>query len=64
MKIMRVLGLALFIITLKFLVPEIYSGIKNTLLVFFDTAQSLLAGAKYPFTAGFVPKSAIPTVGQ
>ncbi len=62
MKIFNVLGLALLIITLKFLTPEIYSGIKGTLLVFFDTAQAILKGAKYPMTAGFVPN--IPSIAE
>ena len=56
MKILNVLGLALLIVTLKFLTPKIFSGFENTLLVFFDTAQGILNGSKYPFTAGFVPK--------
>ena len=57
MKIMNVLGLGLLIVMLKFLVPKIFSGFENTLLVFFDTAQHLLgSGSTYPFTAGYLPK--------
>jgi hypothetical protein len=56
MKILRVVGFALLVITLKFLTPKIYSGFENTLLVFFETAQGILSGAVNPLTAGFVPK--------
>jgi hypothetical protein len=56
MKILTVLGLAFLIITLKFLTPKIYSGFESTLLVFFQTAQGILDGSKFPMTAGFFPK--------
>jgi hypothetical protein len=57
------LGILVLILVLKFLSPEIYSAVKSTLLVFFDTAQGVLHGvAKYQNTAGFIPN--IPTVSQ
>jgi len=37
MKILRVVGLGLTIIMLKFLVPKIFAGFENMLLTFFDT---------------------------
>lgn len=62
MKFFEALGIVVLIIALKFLTPEIYIAAKNTLLVFFDTAQGVLHGAKYQMTAGFIPN--IPTVAQ
>jgi hypothetical protein len=56
MKILRVLGFGLLIIMLKFLVPEIFSGLQNTLLVFFDTIQTVLGSARSSMTAGFIPQ--------
>ncbi len=55
MKILNILGLGLLIVMLKFLVPKMFSGFENTLLVFFETAQGILSGAKNPLTAGFIP---------
>ena len=54
MKILRVMGLVLLIITLKFLVPKIFMGLENTLLVFFETIQTILAHGKSSMTAGLV----------
>ena len=54
MNILRVLGLGLLIIMLKFLVPEIFSGIQNTLLVFFETIQTILASSRESMTAGVI----------
>lgn len=62
MRFFEALGLVVLIIALKFLMPEIYVAAKNTLLVFFDTAQDVLNGAKYQMTAGFIPN--IPTLPQ
>jgi hypothetical protein len=55
MKIFSVLGFGLLILMLKFLTPKIFTGLENTLLVFFQTAQTILSsGTKSPFTAGFL----------
>ncbi len=62
MRIFEALGIVVLILALKFLAPEVYLAGKNTLLVFFDTAQDVLHGAKYQMTAGFIPN--IPTVSQ
>lgn len=62
MKIFEALGFVILVLTLKFLTPEIYAGIKSTLLVFFDTAQGIMHGAKYSMTAGFIPN--VPTLAQ
>ena len=45
------------IIMLKFLVPELFNGLQNTLLVFFSTVQTVLGAAVHPgsMTAGFIP---------
>ncbi|MFA5888773.1 MAG: hypothetical protein WC857_00870 [Candidatus Paceibacterota bacterium] len=53
MKILRVVGFGLAIVMLKFLMPEIFTGIENTLLVFFQTIQTILAGSKSSMTAGW-----------
>jgi len=45
---------------LKFLTPEIYSGIMNTLVVFFDTAQAILAKGKDGMEAGVILPSIAP----
>ncbi len=60
MGIFKVLGLALLIIMLKFLVPKIFAGFENTLLVFFDTVQTILSTSKSSMTAGF----ALPSIPQ
>ncbi len=46
MKILRAIGLGLTIIMLKFLIPQVFAGFENTLLVFFDVLQSVLGTAK------------------
>jgi hypothetical protein len=56
MKILRVVGLGLAIVMLKFLVPRVFAGIENTLLAFFDVIQSVLATNR-----GFLPAS-VPSV--
>lgn len=43
MKILRVVGLGLAIIMLKFLVPKIFVGIENMLLAFFDSLTSIFS---------------------
>lgn len=55
MGILRVLGFALLIITLKFLVPKIFTGLENTLLAFFEVLQTVFASSKSSMTAGFLP---------
>lgn len=42
MKILRAVGLGLTIIMLQFLVPRIFAGFENTLLMFFGTLQTSL----------------------
>ncbi|OHB01054.1 MAG: hypothetical protein A3E94_02605 [Candidatus Zambryskibacteria bacterium RIFCSPHIGHO2_12_FULL_44_12b] len=42
MRIRSVVGLGLAIIMAKFLVPRIFSGFENTLVLFFDLAQTIL----------------------
>jgi hypothetical protein len=45
MRILRVLGLVLAIILVRFVLPEIFHAMEDTLLLFFDTLQFfLLAG--------------------
>jgi hypothetical protein len=58
MKILRVVGLGLAIIMLKFLVPRVFAGIENTLLVFFDALQGIVSHAN----RGFLPASVIPSI--
>lgn len=53
MKILRVVGFGLAIVMLKFLVPAVFAGLENTLLVFFETVRTILAGSKSSMTAGF-----------
>ena len=55
MKILKVVALGLLIIMLKFLVPKIFLGIENTLLVFFETIQTVLGQSKNSMTAGIFP---------
>jgi len=43
MKLLRVLGLGLAIVMLKFLAPRIFAGVEATLLAFFDAMQKILA---------------------
>jgi hypothetical protein len=57
MKILRVVGLGMLIITLKFLVPRMFAGFESTLLVFFDALQSILGTARNVAQIGtLVPK--------
>ncbi|MFA6227236.1 MAG: hypothetical protein WC631_02065 [Candidatus Paceibacterota bacterium] len=57
MKILRVIGLGLAIIMLRFLVPEIYHALENTLLSFFDILQTALHFGKDSLSAGvFLPQ--------
>ena len=48
----KVVGLVMIIVIFKFLLPNVYSGLENTLLVFFDTIQTILAHSKSSMTAG------------
>jgi hypothetical protein len=43
MGIFRALGLGLAIIIIRFLVPELFDVIKDTLLLFFDVLQGILS---------------------
>ncbi len=43
MKIFRVLGIALFIVIIRALAPSLWQALEQTLLVFFDTLQTILA---------------------
>ncbi len=50
MKIFRVLGLALAIVVLRFLVPELFGALEKTLLTFFEVLQTvMLAGKNFSF---------------
>ncbi len=55
MSIFKVFSLGLLIVMLQFLVPEIFSGLQNTLLVFFSTIQGILTLSQSSMTAGFLP---------
>lgn len=46
MKILSAIGWGIAIIVLKFLVPTIFAGIQNTLLMFFNTLQAVLGMAE------------------
>jgi hypothetical protein len=56
MKILRVLGFGLAIVMFKFLVPQIFAGLQNVLLAFFDTLETVMASAKSSMTAGLIPR--------
>jgi hypothetical protein len=62
MGIYKVLSFGMLIIMLKFLVPEIFQGFQDTLLVFFGTAQATLISAKAGMTTGVTIPTGIPTV--
>jgi hypothetical protein len=55
MSIFKVVSLGLLIVMLQFLIPEIFSGFQNTLLVFFKTIQTAMATSQSAMTAGFIP---------
>jgi len=59
MGIFRAIGLGLVIIILKFLMPVVFAGLENTLVVFFDTTQSVLLRSQAVVQTG----SVIPNVG-
>ena len=50
MKIFRVIGLGLAIIIIRYLMPDLFHAIENTLLVFFDVLQSVLSVSKDSLT--------------
>ncbi|MDD4803611.1 MAG: hypothetical protein PHN69_00330 [Candidatus Pacebacteria bacterium] len=50
MKIFRVVGFGLAIIIIRYLMPDLFHAIENTLLVFFDTLQSVLSVSKNNLT--------------
>ena len=57
MKILRVIGLGLAIIILRFLVPDIFHALEHTLLSFFDILQFALSNGKNAMSAGvFLPQ--------
>lgn len=60
MKILRVVGWAMAIITLKFLIPRVFDGFENTLVLFFDTIQSVLKGDG----SGMLALPVAPTIGR
>jgi hypothetical protein len=49
----KVVGLVMIIVILKFLLPAVFAGAENTLLVFFQTIQTILASSKSSMTAGW-----------
>ena len=61
MKIFRVLGLALAIVALRFLVPEIWGALEKTLLVFFEVIQGvMLAGKNISFPSNMASPGLVP----
>lgn len=62
MRILRVLGLGLLIIFLKFLVPNIFSEIEQTLVLFLKTFQLALGKSQNFLSSPLIP--AIPSVGR
>ncbi|MDP2705521.1 MAG: hypothetical protein Q8O71_03990 [bacterium] len=57
MRILRVLGLGLLIILLKFLVPDIFSEIQQTIVLFLKTFQFALGKSQ-----NFLGNSFTPTI--
>jgi hypothetical protein len=65
MKILRVVGLGLAIIMLKFLVPTVFHGIENTFLSFLhtlDTIFSVTNGSLEAGVSGFKSSSFAPKI--
>jgi len=64
MKIFRVLGLALAIIILRVLMPEIFGAFEHVLLKFFTLINSVLSFVQDSFSDGsFLPAaSSLPTI--
>lgn len=56
MRILRVVGLGLALVTLRFLLPRVFHGLENTLVVFFETIQSGLALSGKALNAINIPK--------
>jgi hypothetical protein len=54
MKILRVVGLGMLIIMLQFLVPRIFAGIEQTLVMFFSTLQMALGKSQGIMQAGLL----------
>jgi len=50
MKIFRVIGLGLAIIIIRYLMPDLFHAIENTLLLFFNALQAILSAGKDSFT--------------
>lgn len=46
MKIFRAIGLGLGIVVLRFLVPELWESLEQTLLTFFEVLQTVLLAGK------------------
>jgi hypothetical protein len=54
MKIFNVLGFGLMIVILKFLVPDLFAGLSNTLLAFFSSVTTILSAVNtHSMTAGY-----------
>ena len=51
MRILRVVGLGLAIIMIRFLVPEVFRALENTLLTFFDTLDIVLTKSQTGITS-------------
>jgi hypothetical protein len=60
MKILRVIGLGLFIIMVRFLVPQIFAGFQNVLLTFFDTLEFALVTSKGAVQTGSAASAFMP----
>ncbi|MFA7252458.1 MAG: hypothetical protein WC027_01230 [Candidatus Paceibacterota bacterium] len=55
MGIFKVLGLVLAIIMIRYLLPDIFRAFEDTLLLFFDTLQTLLVrGQSGPNSASVI----------
>lgn len=52
MKILRAVGLAIAIISLQFLVPRLFAGFENTLMMFFSAMQTMLGLAQFGMQTG------------
>lgn len=56
MRILRVVGLGLAIVMLRFLLPRVFHGLENTLVAFFDVLKSGLALASQGLGTINLPK--------
>lgn len=62
MGIRRTIGLVLFLIVVKILMPDVFDGIEATLVMFFVVLKKLLltAGTLQHNTAQVVPQELVP----